>query len=728
MPVRLRLQGVQFLGEVRLAHVQGEIVLEVLVLVCAQLVEANLDVGVAHVVLVRVGPGVILEERVHADDARRRHGAREGHGVQRGLGVHARDQIAEVGAVGVVQVVLHGPAQVVHERGHHRDDAPHDPRQHHAEGQQDDEQDEQPPPPDERGGEHHKREREHRARRGDDQSAGGVELRLDLVLRLVDGVLNRVQRVVHRCHGGGDVAESHRVVRRSEVDGAGDGAPVVHEVTHGVHHGLRQVGHAFQQRGALREDDEAPGGGERDEDENHNLVDHQVLLGELAGLVRAVAALAAQRAADGARDVHEDHKDHHHEQDDRHGEAGHGLAQERQEVVGAGELKPALVRAVDALAGQTSRRRGKRRGRLGRDRGGRGAGGKGNERQIGRHFRGHRDVAVHDGAGAPEVLFRSLGGPLEQHVTDGVNLRDGELAHARGGLDLDGDDGVLILGIRNHAAASEVLNLHLDGTSRESVVASIDVLRRARRGGELGGDVILEILPIEVVRVEVVQVDVDDDLTHTHRVGERRRRGRNLRGHIEHLVHHLILAETHLRATHGLHKTVRGKGGRAIRRHTGNLGVLVTDDVSDHRVVGDVYGVGAKARFDEFHDCVKEVGVLFVDLVDAQAPMGQEVGQVVESVGGTCLFDPGRQVAGFSAAKDALAADLVRVRVEAGALDGGLAREKLQRVLEGTLCSMTVITIGRATCRFAWRGEGEVSDVRARLKALKKQNSYWFMN
>ena len=101
--------------------------------------------------------------------------------------------------------------------------------------------------------------------------------------------------------------------------------------------------------------------------------------------------------------------------------------------------------------------------------------------------------------------------------------------------------------------------------------------------------------------------------------------------------------------------------------------------------------------------------------------MGQEVGQVVESPGGICLFDPGRQVAGFSAAEDALAADLVRVRVEAGALDGGLAREKLQRVLEGTLCSMTVITIGRATCRFAWRGEGEVSDVRARLKALKKQ-------
>ena len=108
--------------------------------------------------------------------------------------------------------------------------------------------------------------------------------------------------------------------------------------------------------------------------------------------------------------------------------------------------------------------------------------------------------------------------------------------------------------------------------------------------------------------------------------------------------------------------------------------------------------------------------------------MGQEVGQVVESVGGICLFDPGRQVAGFSAAEDALAADLVRVRVEAGALDGGLAREKLQRVLEGTLCSMTLIAIGRATFRFAWRGEGEVSDVRARLKALKKQNPYWFMN
>jgi len=105
-------------------------------------------------------------------------------------------------------------------------------------------------------------------------------------------------------------------------------------------------------------------------------------------------------------------------------------------------------------------------------------------------------------------------------VTDGVNLRDGELVHARGGLDLDGDDGVLILGIRNHAAASEVLNLDLDGTSRESVVFS-GVLRRARRGGELGGDVVLEILPlglsIEAVRVEVVQVDVDDDLTHTHR-------------------------------------------------------------------------------------------------------------------------------------------------------------------------------------------------------------------
>jgi hypothetical protein len=91
--------------------------------------------------------------------------------------------------------------------------------------------------------------------------------------------------------------------------------------------------------------------------------------------------------------------------------------------------------------------------------------------------------------------------------------------------------------------------------------------------------------------------------------------------------------------------------------------------------------------------------------------MGQEVGQVVEGVGGICLFDPWRLVAGFSAAEDALAADLVLLIVGAGARDGGLAREKLQRVLEGTLCSMTVITIGRATCRFAWRGEGEVSDV-----------------
>ena len=38
--------------------------------------------------------------------------------------------------------------------------------------------------------------------------------------------------------------------------------------------------------------------------------------------------------------------------------AGRALAQERPLVVGVGELKPALVRAVDALAGQTSRRRG----------------------------------------------------------------------------------------------------------------------------------------------------------------------------------------------------------------------------------------------------------------------------------------------------------------------------------------------------------------------------------
>jgi hypothetical protein len=127
------------------------------------------------------------------------------------------------------------------------------------------------------------------------------------------------------------------------------------------------------------------------------------------------------------------------------------------------------------------------------------------------------------------------------------------------------------------------------------------------------------------------------------------------------------------------------------------------------------------ARVDEFHDRVEEFAVLVVDVVDAQAPMGQEVGQVVESPGVSCIFDPGRLVAGFSAAEDALAADLVRVRVEAGALDGVLAREKLQRVLEGTLCSMTLIAIGRATFRFAWRGEGEVSDVRARLKALKKQ-------
>ena len=178
-------------------------------------------------------------------------------------------------------------------------------------------------------------------------------------------------------------------------------------------------------------------------------------------------------------------------------------------------------------------------------------------------------------------------------MTDGVNLRDGELAHARGGLDLDGDDGVLILGIRNHAAASEVLNLNLDVTIRESVVAISGVIRRARRGGELGGDVVRESRPlaqiIETVRVEVVQVDVDDDLTHSHRVGESRRRGRNLCGHIEHLVHHLILIETHGRAIRAsLHKTVRGKRGRATRRHTVNLGVLVTDDVSDHRVAGDV--------------------------------------------------------------------------------------------------------------------------------------------
>ena len=512
VPVIVRLECVKLFVEVRLAHVKGEVVLEVLVRVLAQLVEANLDVGVAQIVLVGVGPGVVLEERVHADDARRRHGAREGHGVQRGLGVHARDQVAEVGAVGVVQVVLHGPAQVVHERGHHRDDAPHDPRHHHAEGQHDDEQDEQAPPPDERGGEHHEREREHRARRGEDQSAGGVELLLDLVLRLVDGVLNRVQRVVHLSHGVGDVAQSHRVVLRGAVDGVGDGASVVHEVQHGVHHGLRQVGHAIQQRGALGEDQEASGGGERDEDENHNLVDHQILLGELAGLVRAVAALAAQRAADGARDVHEDHENHHHEQEDRNGEAGKALAQERQEVVAVGELKAALVRAVDALAGQTSRRRGKRRGRLGRDRSRRVAGGEGGERHVGRHFRGHRDVAVHDGAVVLEVV--ALGGPFEQHGANGVDLRGGELGYARGRLDLDGDDGILFIirGLWHHAAASEVLDLNLDVTHDDPPV---------RLGGEFNRDVVLEILPlgfgIEAVRVEVSQVDVDDDLIHGHR-------------------------------------------------------------------------------------------------------------------------------------------------------------------------------------------------------------------
>mmetsp|Transcript_13788 Transcript_13788/g.58959 ORF Transcript_13788/g.58959 Transcript_13788/m.58959 type:complete len:694 (+) Transcript_13788:1711-3792(+) len=691
MRVFFRLEIVQLAVVVRLAHVQGEVVVEILVLFSAQLVEANLDVGVAHVVLVRVGPGVVLEERVHADDAQRRHGAREGHGVQRGLGVHARDQVAEIGAVGVVQVVLHGPAQVVHERGHHRDDAPHDPRQHHAEGQHDDEQDEQAPPPDERGGENHEREREHRARRGENQRAGGVELRLDLVLRLFDGFLDSVQRFVHLSHGVADFAESHGIVRRGGVDGGGDGASVVNEVQHGVHHGLRQVGNAVQQRGALGEDHEAPGGGERDEDENNDLVDHQILLGELAGLVRAVAALAAQRAADGARDVHEDHEDHHRHEDDRHGEAGHGLAHERQEVVGVGELKAALVRAGGALAGQTSHRRGERRGRRGGDRGGRGAGGGGGVLLADRHFRGHRDVTVN----ASEVLLRPRSGPREQHVANGVNPRGGELANPRGGLDLDGDDGVLVRGLeeattivgRHHAAASEVLDLNLDVRRREGGVQCL--IKRARRGGELGGDVVLEKLPlgvvVEVVRVEVVQVDVGDDLAHFRRGSESRRRGRNSRGHVQHLVHHLFLVETDARRRSvggDSHETVEREGVGASP-HAGNCrsglthtidlvgtGVLVTGNSGDHggvatsvSLVGtDVRQIVANAPLDELHDQVEEFGILFVDVVVAQAAHGQEVFQSKPRVR-RFIIALGLRVECSGAAEDALAAGQIMIGI-----------------------------------------------------------------
>ena len=138
--------------------------------------------------------------------------------------------------------------------------------------------------------------------------------------------------------------------------------------------------------------------------------------------------------------------------------------------------------------------------------------------------------------------------------------------------------------------------------------------------------------------------------------------------------------------------------------------MLVTGNSSDHgdvavgTDVGDV-GAGRVRRRDELQDLVEEVGILFVDVVVAQAAHGQEVVQVKPRVR-RFIIALGLWVVCSAAAEDALAAGQIVIgicRSGRSGQEGVLAGEKLQGVLESALgCS--VFATDRANAKVASGG------------------------